>query len=99
MREARASARLQHPSIATFHEAGEVDGEVFLALEYVEGEMLRARLARGPLAPAEAIAIACALLDFGLARTAHALGRTSEAADLDTRAALAARVTRQATAS
>ncbi|MEP7028934.1 MAG: protein kinase [Candidatus Eisenbacteria bacterium] len=72
VREARASARLQHPSIATFHEAGEEDGEVFLALEYVEGETLRARLARGPLAPAEAVSIAGSLLEA--LTHAHAAG-------------------------
>ncbi len=72
VREARASAQLQHPAIATFYEAGEVDGEVFLALEPVPGETLRARLARGPLDPATAIGVAAVLLE-GLAH-AHAAG-------------------------
>jgi serine/threonine-protein kinase len=47
--EAKLSARLQHPGIATFFEGGETDdGVAFLAMEYVRGETLRARLQRGP---------------------------------------------------
>ena len=47
LREARACARLQHPSIATFYDWGEADGVAFLAMEYVEGETLRSRLKQG----------------------------------------------------
>ncbi len=72
VREARASARLQHPAIATFFEAGEDEGQVFLALEYVAGETLRQRIARGPLPVAEAILIASALLEA--LTHAHAAG-------------------------
>ncbi|HEX4440594.1 MAG TPA: protein kinase [Thermoanaerobaculia bacterium] len=71
-REAEASARVQHPAIATFYEAGEADGVAFLAMEYVTGETLRSRLVRGPLPPAEALALADALLE-GLTH-AHAAG-------------------------
>lgn len=42
--EARATARFNHPSIVTIHEVGEYDQRPFLALEYVEGENLKARL-------------------------------------------------------
>ncbi|HWZ84610.1 MAG TPA: protein kinase, partial [Thermoanaerobaculia bacterium] len=42
-REARACARLQHPAIATFFEAGESEGVAFLAMEFVAGETLRDR--------------------------------------------------------
>src|SRR5437773_843635 len=37
MKEARLSALLHHPSIVQVHEFGEVDGEYFLAMEYVDG--------------------------------------------------------------
>jgi serine/threonine-protein kinase len=38
--EARLSARLRHPGIVQVHELGQVDGEYFLAMEYVEGSDL-----------------------------------------------------------
>src|SRR5262252_1944540 len=63
LREAEACARLQHPAIATFYEAGDADGVAFLAMEYVPGETLRSRLARGPLERAGALALADALLE------------------------------------
>ena len=72
MREARASARLQHPCIATFHEAGEDDGVVWMAIEYVRGRTLRQRLAEGPLPLEQALAVTGSLLE-ALAH-AHAAG-------------------------
>jgi len=60
--EGRESARLQHPAIATFYEAGEEDGQIFLAMEYVRGQSLRQRLVQGPLEPPEAVSAAVDLL-------------------------------------
>lgn len=70
--EAAASARLQHPAIATFFEAGEADGETFIAMEFVNGRTLRERLHDGPIPFVEALAIARCLLE-ALAH-AHAAG-------------------------
>ena len=56
-REAEACARLQHPAIATFFEAGVSEGTAFLAMEFVAGETLRDRLRRGPLPLAQAISV------------------------------------------
>jgi len=61
-REAAASARLQHPWIATFYESGEEASTTWLALEYVEGGTLRERLRRGALPVEEALPLAAGLL-------------------------------------
>ncbi len=44
--EARLSARLSHGNVAQVFEFGEVDGEYFMALEYVAGQSLGAALDR-----------------------------------------------------
>src|SRR5262245_395984 len=46
-REARAISSLNHPHICTLFDVGRQDGHDFLVLEYLEGETLAARLARG----------------------------------------------------
>ena len=42
LREARLAAALVHPNVVHAFDYGEIDGELFLALEYVEGETLSA---------------------------------------------------------
>jgi predicted Ser/Thr protein kinase len=49
--EARAAAALQHPGIATVYALEEIDGQLFISSEYLEGETLRDELRRGPLPP------------------------------------------------
>jgi serine/threonine protein kinase/Tfp pilus assembly protein PilF len=76
LREAWASARLQHPGIATFYEAGEHAGEAFIAMEYVSGQTLRERLRCGPLPVNQAVALAAGLLEaLGHAHAAGILHR------------------------
>ena len=71
--EARAAAALEHPNICSIHEIGETsDGRPFIAMACYEGETLKERLARGPVPPAEAVAIAVQVAR-GL-RAAHAHG-------------------------
>src|SRR5215510_11981891 len=55
--EARTTAQFNHPNIVTLHAVGEFEGRPFLALEYVDGESLRARIATGPLPVREALRI------------------------------------------
>lgn len=53
--EAKAAGGLKHPNIVGIHEVGEVHGQHFFAMDYVDGVSLAERLQQGPL-PAEAAA-------------------------------------------
>jgi serine/threonine protein kinase/tetratricopeptide (TPR) repeat protein len=61
-REARAAASVSHPNICQLFDVGEENGEFFIAMEYLEGESLAARLARSPVPPGEAVPICLAVL-------------------------------------
>jgi serine/threonine protein kinase len=45
LREAKAAAALNHPNIMGVHEIDEHEGEIFLVMEYIEGETLKKHLA------------------------------------------------------
>ncbi|MGQ0733309.1 MAG: protein kinase domain-containing protein [Acidobacteriota bacterium] len=60
-REARAVASLSDPRICALHDIGQQDGSDFLVMEYLEGETLAARIARGPLGLDETLTIAIAI--------------------------------------
>ena len=62
-REAQLLASLNHAGIATIHDVEESDAGVGLVMELVEGPTLAERIAAGPLALAEAIAIARQICD------------------------------------
>ncbi len=51
LHEARASSALAHPNICTIYEVGETDGELYIAMELVEGKSLRAMSAEAGLPP------------------------------------------------
>ena len=55
LREARTIAQLNHPNIATIYSIEQEGDKFFIAMELVEGESLAAVLARGALAPVEAV--------------------------------------------
>ena len=58
LREAQAASALDHPNIATVHEVGDFQDQLFIAMAYYSGETLKQRLERGPMAIAEIAAIA-----------------------------------------
>ena len=68
VQEARLASALTHPNVAYIYEIGE--GQIgenrrfrFLAMEYVEGEPLSARLSRGPLSLSELLSIGAQIAD------------------------------------
>src|SRR5438874_10247763 len=71
-REARSASALNHPNIVTIFELGQVDSTYYIAMELVEGELLRDMLTGGPIPLQKAIAIAAQTAD-GLAK-AHEAG-------------------------
>jgi len=72
LREARAAAALNHPNIITIYEVGEARNQIFIAMEYVEGESLRDLLARQELTLNEVFDLAGQICE-GLAE-AHRAG-------------------------
>lgn len=71
--EARSAARLSHPNVVAVYDQGRDDGEVFLAMELVEGKTLRDVIhEEAPLTARESLAILEPIL-LAL-RAAHAAG-------------------------
>ena len=53
--EARATGMLNHPNLLTIYDVGNENGTAYIVSELLEGETLRERLERGPLAPRRAV--------------------------------------------
>lgn len=66
MREARATARLDHPNIVAVFDVGEWRGRRYLAMELVEGESLQGAIQRGAVSVRGALAVT-----YLIARAAH----------------------------
>lgn len=54
-REAKTISSLSHPHICVLHDVGHHDGIDYLVMEYLEGETVAQRLARGALPAAEVL--------------------------------------------
>jgi serine/threonine protein kinase/Tfp pilus assembly protein PilF len=70
IREAKSAAALNHPNICTIHEIDKAEGRTFIAMECIEGQSLKGKIAAGPLELAEATDIA--------AQVAGGLGQAHE---------------------
>ncbi|HSD00824.1 MAG TPA: protein kinase [Gaiellales bacterium] len=58
VRESRLAASLDHPNIVPIYAAGEADGQLYVAMRYVDGTDLRALIAsEGCIEPARAVAL------------------------------------------
>jgi len=73
LREARAAATLDHPHICSIYEVGEAGGRQYIAMQYVEGETLDARLRRSPLDLNEILASAVQIVDALSEAHAHGI--------------------------
>jgi len=58
LREARAASALRSSNVTAIYDIGEQDDTMFIAMEYVEGELLSDKLVRGPLSIPQAVDIA-----------------------------------------
>ena len=62
-REAKTVSSLNHPHICALHDIGHQDGMDYLVMEYLEGDTLAARLAKGPLPVQQALPLAIQIAD------------------------------------
>jgi len=72
MQEAKAASGLNHPNIATIYEIDEFEGQMFMAMEYVEGETLKQAIAKEVLPVKDVLDIGIQICE-GL-NTAHEKG-------------------------
>jgi serine/threonine protein kinase len=56
-REAQAASALNHPNIITIHEIGEIEDQLFIATEFIEGETLRQKIEKNDLDVYESVRI------------------------------------------
>src|SRR5688572_28294616 len=62
-REAQAISALNHPHICIVHDVGDQNGLAYLVMEYLDGETVAQRLARGPLPLSQVLDYAIEMAD------------------------------------
>src|ERR1051325_8805257 len=62
-REAKVISQLNHPNICTLHDIGREDGVDYLVMEFLEGESLADRIAKGPLPLADVLKYGAQIAD------------------------------------
>jgi serine/threonine protein kinase/Tol biopolymer transport system component len=71
-REAQAASGMNHPNICTVYDIGDEHGEVFIAMEFLEGEMLKDRIETGRVTRAQQVKWGIQIADA--LEAAHAKG-------------------------
>ena len=75
IREARIGGRLKHPHVVDVYELGEIDGQLFISMEFVEGVTLDQLVrSHGALPPSVVLQIGAAIVFKGALQTRRMKG-------------------------
>src|SRR5438270_9694251 len=78
-REAKVISQLQHPHICVLHDVGSDNGNDYLVMEFLEGEVLAEKVKRGPMPADELLKVAIQVADaLGKAHRAGIVHRDLE---------------------